>query len=381
MNFQYLAGLDTMGPLYGYCTEAEEFVSARPGISVTSARKAAEYIVKLIYASAVNENIAGMTLFDMLSDNAFVSYIGDDALLDAIHQIRRKGNIAVHEGGIGESDAMRTLEDLHFVAGEACVLLGIIEEYPPFDKNVGSQAPQAIAPSPAEEGDSGPEVDMALIQAFAPRLRSVRHWAELHRPRRKIINVHVDPRTDHLAKKTDPFAVGTDLGANGKLAVREVADWLDAQLPGVEILADYFKSLLTIPKNGAWTILSVKTGSTVLGRREGETLSILPRVDFVVYTPELTEGIPLAEQFRVFSRGEFLTMWETLGLIRYKVSTSAAKRYRQIYGPDKELPAETYADTVTVQSFTNSRKKHAQVKAWCEKMPPLTGGGLQRILG
>ena len=48
MNFAYLKNAPDFAQLYTYCCEAEEFALSKPNISVTSARKAMEFIVKMI---------------------------------------------------------------------------------------------------------------------------------------------------------------------------------------------------------------------------------------------------------------------------------------------------------------------------------------------
>ena len=47
MNFDYMKNAPDFAQLYNYCSEAEEFAISRPNISVTAARKAMEYVVKL----------------------------------------------------------------------------------------------------------------------------------------------------------------------------------------------------------------------------------------------------------------------------------------------------------------------------------------------
>ena len=48
MNFDYIKTKPELNKLYGYCCEAEEFALSKPNISATSARKAMEFIVKMI---------------------------------------------------------------------------------------------------------------------------------------------------------------------------------------------------------------------------------------------------------------------------------------------------------------------------------------------
>ena len=63
MNFDFLKPFSDLRKLYEYCEEAEEFALSKPNISATSARKAMEFIVKMIYASVVREDY-GFTVFE-----------------------------------------------------------------------------------------------------------------------------------------------------------------------------------------------------------------------------------------------------------------------------------------------------------------------------
>lgn len=69
MNFAYLKDAPDFIQLYTYCCEAEEFALSKPNISVTSARKAMEFVVKMIY-NAVGGDIQDKTVFEMSTDYA-----------------------------------------------------------------------------------------------------------------------------------------------------------------------------------------------------------------------------------------------------------------------------------------------------------------------
>lgn len=133
MNFAYLKNAPDFAQLYTYCCEAEEFALSKPNISVTSARKAMEFIVKMIY-SAVSGDIQGKTVFEMSTDYAFTSYLNDQILLNSIHFIRKMGNVAVHDGTLTSDEALKVLEELHFLVGEVCMLWQLIPDYPEFVK-------------------------------------------------------------------------------------------------------------------------------------------------------------------------------------------------------------------------------------------------------
>ena len=175
MNFDFLKPFPKFNKLYTYCSEAEEFALTKPNISATSARKAMEYIVKMIYASAVGQDY-GFTVFEMVTDVRFVDYVNDPTLISSIHYIRKMGNVAAHDGTLSTEESLKVLEELHFLVGEFCILLGLIKDYPEFVKP-GTAAP-VKTPSKTEEAKAAAPkkvtVEPELIAAFAPRMRQVR---------------------------------------------------------------------------------------------------------------------------------------------------------------------------------------------------------------
>ena len=170
MNFAYLKNAPDFAQLYTYCCEAEEFALSKPNISVTSARKAMEFIVKMIY-SAVSGDIQGKTVFEMSTDYAFTSYLNDQILLNSIHFIRKMGNVAVHDGTLTSDEALKVLEELHFLVGEVCMLWQLIPDYPEFVKPT-LQAP--VLPEPTESPKAKVEVAPELCARYAERMRTTR---------------------------------------------------------------------------------------------------------------------------------------------------------------------------------------------------------------
>jgi type I restriction enzyme, R subunit len=176
MNFDYLKAFPEMNKLYDYCSEAEEFALYKPNISATSARKAMEFVVKFIYASLAGQS-SDLTVFEMVTDYRFIDYIGDDTLINTIHYIRKMGNVAVHEGELSKDESLKILEELHFLVGEFCILLGLINDYPQYEKP-GTSAP-APAPTKADEKKAAEApkkvtVEPELVAKFAPRMRQVK---------------------------------------------------------------------------------------------------------------------------------------------------------------------------------------------------------------
>lgn len=164
MNFDYMKNAPDFAQLYTYCCEAEEFALSRPNISVTSARKAMEYVVKLVFWWAAGD-CPGMTVYEMATDPRFVQYVGDETLISCIHYIRKMGNLAVHEGNMTVEDALNVLEQLHFLAGELCIWTQVVSDYPAFVKPTLRTAPVAAAPASEPE----PVVQIVKVEV-APEL-------------------------------------------------------------------------------------------------------------------------------------------------------------------------------------------------------------------
>ena len=193
MNFDYLKAFPDLKKLYDYCTEAEEFALSKPNISATSARKAMEFIVKMIYMSLLGQDF-GFTVFEMVTDVRFVNYVNDPTLINTIHFIRKMGNVAVHDGGLSVQESLRILEELHFLVGEFSILIGVVKDYPAFQKpgtaaKAPSQAPASpapVSPAPAaaqttpktppapEKAEKKVTVAPEVVAKYAPRMRQVR---------------------------------------------------------------------------------------------------------------------------------------------------------------------------------------------------------------
>ena len=172
MNFSYLQKFGEFNKLYGFLEDAESFALSRPNISATSARKAMEYIVKFLYRANVSNVDYGFTVFEMITDERFVAYVNDSVFLSSLHYIRRMGNVAVHDGTLTRDDALKILEELHFIVGEFAILIGLVDDYPPYsaptEQPVAREAVKA-----AEEAPRKVEVESELVACFAPRMRAV----------------------------------------------------------------------------------------------------------------------------------------------------------------------------------------------------------------
>ena len=73
MNFAFLDGLNGR-VRFKATAERRKLCVTHFDISITAARKSMEYMVKLLYGSAINTSIAGLSTYDMLSGYDFIRY-------------------------------------------------------------------------------------------------------------------------------------------------------------------------------------------------------------------------------------------------------------------------------------------------------------------
>ena len=71
MNFDYIKNNNDFKKLYDLCNNSEHLVYNMPNLSVTSARKAIEFICKFIYTTYLETEVKDMTLLDMLNHDEF----------------------------------------------------------------------------------------------------------------------------------------------------------------------------------------------------------------------------------------------------------------------------------------------------------------------
>ena len=371
MNFDFLKPLTMIRPFFTYCSDAEEYALTKPDISCASARKAIEYIVRLMYTAAIQTEANQLTVYDMLCSPDFVIYLDDRTLLNAIHLIRRKGNIAVHQGGLTESDSCEVLEQLHFVAGEVCIFLGLLSDYPAFDINLLGSDQKVDHDGQDLFGEEEPSVEEEIIRGFEKRLKSVQYYSQL-RGQRTFIDIHVNPAKYDELEKEKGKEVRINTSTNSRAAFAMIANWIREQLPSFRIIEDNRMLSITVYGEGKEVKFVVKMGCTALGSRDSSgEWNLLPGVDYVFYCFDIEPTLPVLQQFHVFTKNEFLQMWKDLKLIIPKISPSAHKRLRALYGDDMVFSTEEHADIMSVQVFKTSRKKTKLFEEAFAKMPEL----------
>lgn len=189
MNFDFLNSVPQLGKLASYCNEAEMLLPVSPTSSVATARKALEYTARLIYGLKVGDSSA-LNLFEVLNDPTFVAFVNDEPTIDAMHAIRKMGNVAAHDGTMTFGQAQRVLEMLHFVVGDTCITLGAINDYPPFVRKSSAvpQAPAAVQQAAKPASSAKPAtaaqvtkpkaekivVESKVIAEYSPRMRYTR---------------------------------------------------------------------------------------------------------------------------------------------------------------------------------------------------------------
>ena len=132
MNFDFLKDLCGLGHVYEDCKKAEELAAAMPAQSMLAASKSAELIARFIYMASHNQETEGVDFADVLSDDTVADFVDNRYLIDALR--------SVAEGGDGETtaeNAVTVLRDLQYVAGETACMLGLIDDYPLFDGQIG----------------------------------------------------------------------------------------------------------------------------------------------------------------------------------------------------------------------------------------------------
>lgn len=135
MNFDFLKDNQDFKKLYHFCSEAEMFVVSQPDISAASSRKALESVVKSFYKIKYGAYPENSTLFSLLEDGCFSSYL-DDSLLSAVHLVRQIGNNAAHGEEISKYQSLKALEALYYSVCEILKLVGVITSYPGFNVNL-----------------------------------------------------------------------------------------------------------------------------------------------------------------------------------------------------------------------------------------------------
>lgn len=142
-NFDYLQDLE-FNALHRLCASAEEHQQCNPDISVINARRALEYIVHALYQMKNIEVPERTSLYELIEDETFKNFIGDETVMKSIHYIRKIGNNGAHTSEVRKRESFFCILNLYNVVSTILKKLGFIEEIKPFDKSLIPSVPQSI---------------------------------------------------------------------------------------------------------------------------------------------------------------------------------------------------------------------------------------------
>lgn len=142
-NFDYLQDLE-FNALHRLCASAEEHQQCNPDICVINARRALEYIVHALYQMKNIEVPERTSLYELIEDETFKNFIGDETVMKSIHYIRKIGNNGAHTSEVRKRESFFCILNLYNVVSTILKKLGFIEEIKPFDKSLIPSVPQSI---------------------------------------------------------------------------------------------------------------------------------------------------------------------------------------------------------------------------------------------
>ena len=135
-NFDYLKDIPALRRLYSFCNAAEEGLYSDPVTSAINSRRALENLVEVTAYLKDIEFARRANLLTKLKDEDFVDFIDDERTLSAMHYVRMAGNVAVHQNRATNAEALLALENIYNAVGFVFSKIGVIADYPVFDKNL-----------------------------------------------------------------------------------------------------------------------------------------------------------------------------------------------------------------------------------------------------
>ena len=163
-NFDYLKPYEHLADLYAYCRTAELKQVSDPEKSALNGRKALEWLVRNIYRMKNIEVSDRTSLYTLIDGEPFRKFVGDDKLMMAVHYIRKVGNKAAHSTIPTKSETFFSVLNLYNFTGAVLKKLQVIEDFPPFDKELVKR-PRVLIVEPTK----APAVDKTLWQASTRR--------------------------------------------------------------------------------------------------------------------------------------------------------------------------------------------------------------------
>ena len=133
-NFDYIKDLG-LNDLHRFCSAAEEHQWCNPDFSAINARKALEYIVRVLYFMKDIEIKERTSLFELVENKPFREFINDDRVMMAVHYVRKVGNHGAHTT-VSRKESFFALLNIYNVVGAILLKLRIVQEVRPFDKTL-----------------------------------------------------------------------------------------------------------------------------------------------------------------------------------------------------------------------------------------------------
>lgn len=135
-NFDFLKEIPALSRLYSFCNAAEECLYFDPVTSAINSRRALENLVEVTAYLKDIEFARRANLLAKLRDEDFVAFIDNERVLSAMHYVRMAGNVAVHQDSATKAEAMLSLENIFNAIGYVLSKIGVIADYPLFDRNL-----------------------------------------------------------------------------------------------------------------------------------------------------------------------------------------------------------------------------------------------------
>ena len=360
MNFSFLETIENLQQLHELCANAEVLALDFPIQSVITCRKAMEFVVKLLYSAAIDDDIIGVNVSKLLDDKRFINYINDKTIMNAFHAIRVKGNIAAHHDSNMTVDAtIETLKNLHFVIGEIAIHLGLLEQYPPFDESLLIHTNPSTVSSIPDNQEIVP--DVKLVNTTITYLNGRHHFSDKTEGQNSIVTQYDNPVEMGRRKKTDQGYRGMDLAANSRIVFQTIGKWLEENVGVTDLLADSRNQSITMIFHGRKTTFGVRSGACRLATIGlNGSWDYMPGIDYVIYCASVNPDVPIIDQFHVFTVNEFIQMWDETGFIRASVTHAQHNRIRAMNGDDSKVLHAENADALAVQTFKTAKKSRQE---------------------
>ena len=140
-NFDYIKDIASLQNLYHFCNVAELTQLSDPEQSAINSRRALEWTARAIYAVKGLKVGEHTSLLEMMDGEPFKEFVGNERLMMAVHYVRKVGTIAEHKGNVSKKESFFALLNIYNFVGAVLVKLGVVESFPPFDKELIPEKP------------------------------------------------------------------------------------------------------------------------------------------------------------------------------------------------------------------------------------------------